>query len=509
MQAKQLLIVSLAVLMAAVIISPVLAEDEIGSIDIKHILTPNSVKTSIGELKFIDGAPLPETANKIYDFLDTMHGVDAFLKGMPGASIQGLMEGPRVIGQKASNQLIIFDKLGDSNHYYLTFNNSTMYVFGQLDLKVDGPTVVDVPPGMLGVFNDAWFRHAGDIGPFGQDKSKGGKYLVLPPGYEGDVPAGYFIIKSSSYKMMAFMRGSIAKGLDVALANAEKTQIYPLAKKDNPPKMEYIHASGKVFNTVHTNDYTFYEHLNRIIQYEPYEMLDMETRGLFASIGMEKGKPFAPDARMKKILTDAVAIANGAARSILWYPRTEGTLKGIELYPGEKSAWLMGWVDKNVFFTGKDKQTMNTDARVMFHYPYTIVSPAMAVTIPGKGSDYGIAYVDAEKQPFDGSKTYKLHLPPNPPANDFWAMTLYDPQTRSLIQTGQPKPTVGSQTKGIKENSDGSYDIYFAPKPPKGYENNWLETIPGKSWFTVIRMYGPLDPWIKKEWRPSEIELVK
>ena len=500
---------ALPLLIAVAIIPQAFAEEEIGSVSLSRISTPDKVETSIGILKYIDGAPLPETADKIYDYLDTMRGVDVFLKGMPAASIQGLMEGPRVIGQKTSNQVVIFDKLADSKQYYLTTNTSTMYVFGQLDLKVDGPTVVDVPPGMLGVFNDAWFRYTGDIGPFGQDKGKGGKYLVLPPGYEGEVTEGYFIIKSRTYKMMAFMRGSIAKGLDVALANAEKTKIYPLAKKDNPPEMEYIYASDKSFNTVHTNDYTFYEHLNRVIQYEPLDMIDMETRGLFASIGMEKGKPFAPDARMKKILIDAVAIANATARSIVWYPRIEGNMEGIELYPGDNSAWLMGWVDKNVFFTGQDKHTMNSDARVMFHYPYTIVTPAMAVTIPGKGSDYGIAYVDADKQPFDGSKLYKLHLPANPPANDFWAMTLYDPQTRAPFPSSQPLPSVGSQTKGLKKNSDGSYDIYFGPKAPKGFENNWLETIPGRSWFTAIRMYGPLDPWIKKEWRPSEIELVK
>jgi hypothetical protein len=483
--------------------------EEIGSVDLSRISTPDKVETSIGTLEYIDGAPLPDTADKIYDYLDTMRGVDAFLKGIPGASIQGMMEGPRVLGQRTSNQVVIFEKLADANSLYLTTNTSTMYLFGMLDLKVDGPTVVDVPPGMLGAFQDAWFRYAGDIGPFGQDKGKGGKYLVLPPAYEGEVPDGYFIIKSKTYKMMAFTRGSIAEGLDVALANAEKTTIYPLSKKDSPPKMEFIYASGKKFNTVHTNDYTFYEHLNKIIQYEPLDMLDVETRGLFASIGIEKGKPFAPDARMKKILVDAVAIGNAAARSILWYPRIEGNMKGIELYPGDDSAWLMGWVDKNVFFTGKDEHTMNSDARVMFHYPYTIVTPAMAVTIPGKGSDYGIAYVDSKKQPFDGSKTYNLHLPPNPPANDFWAMTLYDPQTRAPFASNQPKPTVGSQTDGIKVNKDGSYDIYYGPKPPKGFENNWLETIPGKSWFTVIRMYGPEEPWIKKEWRPSEIELVK
>jgi hypothetical protein len=509
MKIKQIFIIATVVLMAAVVVSPVLATDEIGSIDIKHIQTPDKVESSIGTLKFIDGAPYPETAEKIYDYLDTMRGVDAFLKGIPAASVQGFMEGPRAIGHRKSNQVILFDKLMDSKPLYLTGNTSTMYAFGMLDLKVDGPTVVEVPSGMLGVFNDAWFRYAGDIGPFGQDKGKGGKYLLLPPGYEGNTPKGYFIIKPRSYKVLAFMRSSIAEGLEAAAKHARTTKIYPLEKKDDPPKTEFISASNKKFNTIHTNDYTFYEHVNKIIQYEPYELLDAETRGLFASIGIEKGKPFEPDARMKEILVDAVAIANGAARSIVWYPRIDGLMKGIESYPGENKAWAMGFLDKNVFFNGKDKNTMNSDARVMFHYPFTIVTPAMAVSIPGKGSDYAIAFVDSDKKPFDGNKTYKLRLPANPPANDFWAITIYDTQTRSQLQTDQALPTLGSQSKGLKKNSDGSYDIYFGPKPPKGYENNWLESIPGKSWFIVLRMYGPEKAWIEKTWKPGEVELVK
>jgi hypothetical protein len=277
----------------------------------------------------------------------------------------------------------------------------------------------------------------------------------------------------------------------------------------NPPKMMFISASGKSFNTIHPNNVEFYDHLNDIIQYESLVMLDPETRGLFASIGIEKGKPFVPDARMKKILVDGVALGNAVSRSIVWYPRVDGTMKGIEIYPDTHSAWMMGWVDKNVFFNGKDGHTMNSDARVMFYYPYTAVTPAMAVSRPGLGSDYGIAYVDAEKRLLDGAKTYKLILPPNVPVNNFWAVTIYDTQTRSQLQTGQKFPTVGSQTKGIKQNEDGSYDIYFAPKPPKGYENNWLETVPGKGWFVALRMYGPLEPWIEKTWRPGEIELVK
>ncbi len=237
-------------------------------------------------------------------------------------------------------------------------------------------------------------------------------------------------------------------------------------------------------------------------------MLDSETRGLFASIGIVKGQPFAPDTRMRRILTDAVAIANATARSIVWYPRVEGTMHGIEVFPGQDSAWIMGWVDKNVFFDGPDGQTMNSDARVMFHYLYTAVTPAMAVTRPGLGSDYAIAFVDADKQPMEGEDTYRLRIPADPPAKDFWAVTLYDAQTRSQLQTDQPFPTIGSQTEGVRLEDDGSCLLYFGPEAPAGYENNWLRTVPGKTWFAELRLYGPLEPWIEKTWRPGEIERV-
>jgi len=474
------------------------------------ILTPDTVETSTGTLKFFDGAPYPETAQKVYDYLDTMRAVDTFLKGMPGASVDALIKGNHELGATQAHQVLIFDRLMDSNSLFLTGNTSTMYVLPTLDLERDGPTVLEAPPGMLGAFNDAWFRYMQDIGPAGPDKGKGGRYLVLPPDYEGEVPDGYFIVPSKTYRVWVFMRASIAKGLDAAAKNVkENLRVYPLSRKGNPPKMEYMSGSGKAFNTIHTNDYSFYEHLHHIIDGEHIGMLDPETRGLFASVGIEKGKPFAPDARMKRILEDGIRIANAAARSTVWHPRTDGTMSGVRIYPDTDSAWLMGWVDKNVFFNGKDGQTMNSDARVMFYYPYTAVTPAMAVSVPGAGSDYGIAYVDSKKEVFDGSKTYRLRIPPNPPAKDFWALTLYDNQTRSQLQTSQLFPTVGSQTKGIQKNADGSYDIYFGPKPPKGFENNWLETVPGKGWFVALRMYGPLQAWIDKTWRPGEIELVE
>jgi hypothetical protein len=474
------------------------------------ISTPDKVETSIGTLNFFDGAPSPETAEKVHDYLDTMRGVDTFLKGMQLASLHEILEGHRSIGLKEAHQIVIFDKLMDSSSLYLTGNTSTLYNMATLDLHRDGPTVIEAPSGTLGLINDAAFDHVVDMGPTGPDKGKGGKYLILPPGYEGDIPKGYFVVKTKAYRHWVLMRASIADGLDKANKLVQDNlKIYPLSKKDNQPAMEFISASGKAFNTVHANDFHFYEELNAVIQYEPYGFIDAERRGLFASIGIEKGKEFKPDARMKKILIDAVAIGNATARSIVWYPAVEGTLKGIPIYPGTNSLWIMGYADKNPLFNGKDGHTMNSDARVMMFYPYTGVSPAMALTVPGKGSDYALAYLDANKMPFDGGKTYKLNLPANVPAQDFWAITIYDSQTRSMLQTSQKFPTVGSQTEGIKMNDDGSYDLYFGPKAPKGYENNWLETIPGKSWLANFRLYGPLAPWLEQTWRPSEIELVK
>jgi hypothetical protein len=256
------------------------------------------------------------------------------------------------------------------------------------------------------------------------------------------------------------------------------------------------------YNTVSPNDFGFFEDLNQVIQEEPIDSLDPERRGLAASIGIVKGKPFKPDARMKKLLTEAVAIGNATARAIIFQPRE----KDAYIYPDSDSAWVMAYAGKDVFFEVDGAR--NLDARTMFYYAYTAISPAMAVTKPGGGSDYGFAYLDSKKRPLDGSKSYKLHLPPKVPADNFWAVTVYDSQTRSQLQTNNPYPTLGSQTKGFQENDDGSYDVYFGPKLPKGKESNWLETIPGKSWFPCLRLYGPLEPWFDKSWRPSEIEPV-
>ena len=475
---------------------------------LKSISTPDKVETSIGTLRFFDGAPLPETAETVYDYLDRMRGVDSFLKGMPAASLLMLMKGIESIGADSAHKVVIFDKLMDAKSLYLTANPSTMYVLPNIDLKRDGPTVVVVPPGALGAFNDAYFRFMVDVGVAGADKGKGGRYLVLPPGYEGEVPDGYVVVKSPSYRVMLFMRWSIAEGLEkAAKIVSDNLMVYPLSKADNPPALELISGSGKSYNTVHSNTFEFYEELNEVIQYEPIELLNPETRGLFAAIGIEKGKPFEPDARMRAILEDAIKIGNAAARSIVWYPRDEVTLEGVHIYPDRK--WVTAFVNKDVFFDGPDNWPMSTDARVTFHYPYTAVTPAMASPRPGTGSDYAMAFVDGDNQPLDGSKVYKVTLPEGIPVNNYSSFTVYDSQTRSMLATDQPLPVVDSIKNHPKVNKDDSIDVYFSAKAPAGQEENWVQTDPKKSFFVILRMYGPLGPWFDQTWKPSDVKLVK
>ena len=497
----------LTVLLAAAVFSlPCLqaARAEVTQEMLTSISTPDAVETPIGKLEFFDGVPTDATVVTLYDNLDRMRGVEVFLDNVGALSVYSVIAGNAAIGLTQPNQIAVAEKLLDSHSLYLTGNTSTMYSIGHLDLQAYGPTVVAVPPGMLGMLDDAWMRYVGDFGVAGPDKGKGGKYLVLPPGYTGAVPDGYFVLKPPTYINWFFMRGSIADGLAPALKNIkENLKVYPLKLASNPPATEFVNITGKSYNTVALSDFSYFEALDKIIQREPIAALGSESRGSLAAIGIVKGQPFDPDTRMKRLLTQAAAIGDATARATLYSPRE----KGYFIYPDSDSSWVMGFANKNVFF--ETDGARNLDARTSFYFGYTGVTPAMAVTRPGAGSDYAIAFKDSEKKAFDGSKTYRLHLPANVPVNNFWAVTIYDTQTRSMLQTSQPFPSVGSQSKGFQKNADGSYDVYFAPKAPVGKAGNWLQTLPGKSWFAILRMYGPLEPWINKTWRPSEIELVQ
>lgn len=466
------------------------------------IMTPDKLESSIGSLTSFDGVPDAKTTQLVFDNLDKVRATEAFLSSIQIASVYAMKEGLLAFGP-ANTTVLLFNELMDSKALWLTPNTVSIYMATWLELG-DEPMVIETPPNVLGFIDDSWFKFVADFGNAGPDKGKGGKFLILPPGYKGEVPEGYHVARTNTYGNWVAWRGFQVDGSTKPALDATKKlfRIYPLSKKDNPPKMNFLNVSGKPHNTIHSMDYSFWNEINSTIQDEPADGLDPDIRGLLTSIGIEKGKEFKPDARMKKILVDAAAIGSVTARAMTARPRDQRHY----LYPG-KRVWTNPFIEGRYDFLMEGARLL--DSRIYMHFYATGITPAMAIKNVGKGSQYAIAYLDKDKNALDGSKSYKIHLPANVPAKDFWSFTLYDNQTRSMLQTDQRFPGLDNNKKGLKKNTDGSFDIYFSPKPPKGMENNWIQTVPGKGWNTILRLYGPLQSFYDKTWIPGDPEIVK
>jgi hypothetical protein len=464
------------------------------------VAIPDKVETRFGTLNFFDGFPDKASAEKLFDNLDFQRAVQAYLLAIPAVSQAANRNAIRTLGP-VNTVVPIFEQLLDSRSIFLTANDNTVYSWAWLDLS-KGPLVLEVPPKVLGAVNDMWFRWVVDLGITGPDKGEGGRYLLLPPGYQGTEPAGYYIVRSPTFNVWIpwrsfLVNGDPKPGVDLV---RKFTSIYPLADAGKPaPALSFVDMSGKPFNTVAPADYGFWDLLNQVVQEEPAESLDQIRLGFFQSIGIEKGKPFAPDGRMKKILTEAAAVGDATARAIAFYMRD----KQAFYYPN--SAWELPFIGGYRFQT--QAGVLNLDAYVFYYWAATGVTPAMEQKMVGRGSQYAWAARDSKGNALDGGKNYKLRLPPNIPVKDFWSVIVYGDQTRSMVQTDQRFPSVSSESKGLQVNADGSIDVFFGPKAPAGKESNWVQTIPDKGWNTILRLYGPLEPWFAKTWRPGEIEL--
>ena len=474
----------------------------------EKILTPDTVETRIGTLTFVDGVPTAETAQNVYDNLDFLRGVEVFLNFIPAASLEAMRLGNAEMGATKSNQAVIFDQLLDSNALFLTGNTDTVYCSVILDLETDGPTVVEIPPGSgPGTVNDAFFRFVVDVGFPGPDRGKGGKYLIVPADYQGELPKeGISSRDPRRHVNWLILRGFLVDGKPDAASKMfrEGVKVYPLSKAGGPPAMQFINGSKVPYNTIHANDFEFYRELDHVIQKEPVAFIDPELRGLAAAIGITKGTPFAPDARMKNILTEAVAVGNATARAVSFRERDPRAT----IYQNSQWATLFVGGDYR-WLDGDGMAGRNLDARTKYFYIATVNTPAIAAKMVGSGSQYAFVTADKAGNPFDGAKTYRLNISANVPAKDFWSFVLYDPQTRSELQTSQPFPSKNSRRDKLVANPDGSVDLYIGPKAPAGQEANWVQSVPNKGWAALLRLYGPLEPWFDKTWQPGEIEEVK
>jgi hypothetical protein len=463
------------------------------------IACPEKVETRFGTLNFFDGFPDKASAEKLFDNLDFQRAVQAYLLALPPVNQAANRNAIRELGP-VNRTVPIFEQLVDSRSIFLTANDNTVYSWTWLDLS-KGPLVVEVPPKVLGLVDDMWYRWVVDLGITGPDKGRGGKYLFLPPGYKGAVPKSYHVVRPRTFNIWLPWRSFLVDGNPKPGVDLVKkfTKIYPLSAAGKPsPELKFVNLSEKPFNTVGPADYRFWELLNQVVQEEPSDSLDEVTLGLFQSIGIQKGKPFAPDERMKKILTEAAAVGDATVRAIAFHTRNR------DAYYYANSNWQVPFIGGYKFQTAPG--VLNLDGAAFYFFMATGVTPAMEEKLVGRGSQYAWTARDSNGNPLDGGKNYKLHLPPNIPVKDFWSVILYSDQTRSMIQTDQRFPSVSSQTKGLLVNADGSVDVYFGPKAPTGKEKNWVQTIPGKAWNVILRLYGPLEPWFNKTWRPGEIE---
>ncbi|MFK4836021.1 DUF1254 domain-containing protein [Microbacterium sp. ZW T2_14] len=458
--------------------------------ELTHVSTPDTLSTPFGEFEFFDGVPKPESVQSIFDGLDLVRGITAFLNAVPGASLVAMRRGLRTVGVDSPDKIAYTDPRCTSTPIFLTPNTETTYGVTFLDLKAWGPTVIEAPPQSLCVVDDFWFRYVTDMGIAGPDKGAGGKYLFLPPGYDGERPEGYYTYESPTFTNFVVIR---ALGGVPAIKQA---RIYRLGDAATPPENTFVDIGEQSFNTVHSNDFSFFEEIAQLVAEEPTTALDPERAGTLASLGIRHDTPFAPDDRLRGILDNAAQIAAGMARATLYAARD------AQSFRWEGSSWKEGFVGGSYEFL--DDGARNLDARTLFHYAATVITPAMAHAQVGAGSAYIYTAEDADGALLDGGETYTLTIPANAPAKNFWSIDAYDTQTRSLLQS-TAYPAVSSLSEEVQAEDDGSHILWFGPTAPAGKESNWIPTLPGKSWWPLLRLYGPLEPWFDMTWRLPEI----
>jgi hypothetical protein len=494
----------------------------------ESISTPDIVDSRIGRLHFSDGVPDADTVARVYDMLDHMHAVEAFLYFYHVASLGAIRAGLHQAGVN-DNEVLLFSELVDSRSLLLTADCDTVCFMSCLDLS-DGPIVVEVPPGVFGTVHDMWFELIKAFGPAGTEPPADGRYLVVPKHYDGPRPTGFIACEAATDHAIVFGHAFIEND-DIAAAAAlirEHLRIYPYSAQGLAPQARdgaastavhptrFVEGSGLEIQTIPPNDESYYALVHSIVEAEPLGSLDVELAAQLAAIGISKGEPFMPDARMKRILADAIALANATARTLSMRARALDAFRYYE----PTSAWLNPSFVSGFDLGGSGADTESTEAvvrstlrtlnaRTRTFYMALGSMPAMYTRLTSLRTQALAAMWDSEGTHFDGSKTYSLTLPPDIPADSLWSLTIYDNQTRSMLATEQRFPRVGSQnvpTPAATPDADGSIRVFIGPVAPDGVPaSNWIRTDPTRGWFAILRLYGPLPAFFDKTWRPSEI----
>ncbi len=474
----------------------------------------------LSSLPFAENRPTPETAQTLRDELLFQRATQTYLWALPLVNTLGMKVGSEKVFGAGSNVLPVWKKRLDAKTLVTTPNSDVIYAMGYVDLGTDGPLVFEAPPNLQGILLDAWQRPIpvdggkffGDVGLPGPDAGKGGKFLLLPPGYTGPVPEDCFVYRSPTNTVFVFLRAFYQdpKNLAPAVALIEQSRIYPLNGKEAARPMQFPDASGVPVDMLPIRDGSAFDELKKLVDREGTSLADSDGLGMLASIGIAKGRPFEPDAKTRKILDHAAKTAYKMSRVIGFEEVVAG--RSLRIYPDRR--WINPMADatpENLggpFDLGWHRVAggyLDLDARIWFFTNYYSVSPGMLSQTPGRGAKYMIAFVDGSGANLSGGSRYRLRLPRDIPAANFWSVTLYEAENGSGLANGQPFPSLGSRDMPV-QNADGSTDLYFGPTPPAGKAGNWLATVPGKGYFAVLRLYGPTAAAIDKSWKPGDIE---
>jgi hypothetical protein len=471
----------------------------------------------------IENRPTPQTSKLLKDELLFQRATQIYLWALPLINTLGMKVGSEKTFGAGYNVLPVWKKRIDAKTLVTTPNSDVIYAMSYIDVGIDGPIVFEAPPGLQGILLDFWQRPIpgpviggsaffGDVGLPGPDGGKGGKFLILPPGYDKTVPDGYFVYRSGTNNVFVFLRSFFQdqNNLAPAVALMEQAKLYPLDGQATAKPMQHPDASGVPVNMLPISDDTAFDRVKMLVDSEGANLADPDWLGMLASIGIVKGKPFNPDAQTRAILNRAAKTAYKTSRVIGFEELVGG--RNFHVYPDRH--WVNPIADGtpsnpsgafDLAWHRKDGGYLDLDTRIWFFTDYYSISPGMLSQIPGKGAKYMIGFTDSASAPLTGGVSYRLELPPRIPAAYFWSVTLYEAENASGLDNGQPFPSRGSHDKPAQE-ADGSTILYLGPKAPAGKESNWLRTVPGKGYFAILRLYGPTETAINKSWKPGDIE---
>jgi hypothetical protein len=454
---------------------------------------PPSVEARVGSVEFSKGLPTPKGIGQLFEIQDFQRAVQIYQWAIPAIGVLGWHRASIANGKTGETDWVVYDNYVPRQGI-LTPNTEVSYVMTFPDLQKTGPLVLDYAPGKIaGIVMDYWQRPQFDFGLTGPEKGGAGKALIIGPGQNppGDV-AGYHVIRMPT--RFAFIGYRVLdRGEKDKLTPLNK--LYPYSDRANPPSPTLINAT-KDYTQSAPRGLAYWEAVNEIIQREPVEERDRFFTAMLRDLGIEKGKPFAPDDHHKKLFEDAALLGEEIAKVVVYEKRFIGN------YYRPDARWQFAMVlDPSQHEADYDQLDERTD----WFYEAIASSYAMITKTPGVGSIYLSTYRDKDGDWLNGGKSYRLRISPNPPMQQFWAVSVYDLDTRTLFRNEAMKAEVSSNTKGLEKNADGSVDVYFGPQAPAGKEANWVQTVPDKFWFPYFRLYAPTQAYFDRSWLRPDI----